>query len=32
MTVFKQSAKTYAVAVTASAAGSYDLSYNGEDK
>jgi len=31
MTVFKQSSKTYAVAVTASAAGSYDLPYNGEE-
>jgi hypothetical protein len=32
MTVIKQSSKTYAVAVTALAAGSYDVSYNGEDK
>lgn len=32
MTVFKQSSKTYAVTVTASETGSYDLSYNGEEK
>jgi len=31
MTAFKQRSKTYAVAMTASAASSYDLPYNGEE-
>jgi len=32
MRILKQSSETYAVVVTASAAGLYDMPYNGEEK